>query len=155
MGLLQRSRGAGGCEVGGTSSHPGQLCLEIPPNVETTRATSGAFAALHKDGTVTTRGDPAAGGNTPPAHNEPTATQWIAANSTMFFAGRADHAIVYWGFHTGILYLCCYSAGELGHPKDYIRPDSRRVWGVDASVVWSEGATNLMLEYPPRPGWAG
>ena len=139
----------------GASSLPGQPCLEIPPNVEIVRATSGAFAALHKDGTVTTWGNPEVGGNISLVHNELRAIQWITANSTIFFAGRADHAIVYWGFHTGILTLCCYPAGELGHPKEYTRPDCRKVRGLEASVVWSEGAANLMLEYPPRPGWAG
>ena len=125
------------------SSLPEQPCLKIPPNVETIRATSGAFAALHKDGMVTTWGNPAVGRNISLVHNELKAIQWITANSTIFFAGRADHVIVYWGFHTGILYLCCYSAGELGHPKEYTRPDSQKVWGLDASVVCA----------PPRLGW--
>ena len=138
----------------GASSPPGQPCLEVPPNVEIIRATSGAFAALRKDGTVTTWGDPAVGGNISLVRNELRTIQWITANSTTFFAGRADHAIVYWGFHTGILYLCCYSAGELGHPKEYTRPDSRKVWGLDANVVWTGGyQLNVGIPAPPRLGW--
>ena len=51
------------------------------------------------------------------------AIQWITANSTIFFAGRADHVIVYWGFHTGILTPCIDPTGELGHPNDEAIPD--------------------------------
>ena len=120
----------------GADSLPGQPYLEIPPNVELVRATSGAFAALHKNGTVTTWGNPEVGGNIALVQNELIAIQWIAANSTIFFAGRADHAIVYWGFHTGILTPCCYPAGELGHPREYVGPDCRKAWsGVKERLI--------------------
>ena len=78
------------------------------------------------------------------------AIQWIAANSTTILAGRADHAIVYWGVHTGILAPCCSPAGDLGHPNEVTEPDRKKGWGLEASVVWSEGATNLLLELPPH-----
>ena len=128
----------------------GHADLRIPPKVETIRATVGAFAALHKDGTVTAWGNPNVGGNVTLVQEELFAIQWIAANSTIFFAGRADHAIVYWGVHTGILIPCCSPAGDLGHPTECAELDCRKGWGLEASVAWSEGAANLSLELPPH-----
>ena len=135
----------------GASRLLGQPHLRVPPNVEIIRATDGAFAALRKEGSVSVWGNPNLGGDITLVQSELYAVQWLTASSTIMFAGRADHAIVYWGFHTGILTPCCYPAGELGHPKEFTEPCRRKEWGLEASVVWSEGAANLLLEYPPRP----
>ena len=73
-------------------------------------------------------------------------------NSTMMFAGRADHAVIYWGFHTGILTPRFYPGGELGHLKDFTEPYRRRETpgrGLDANVGWSEGAVNLNSKAHP------
>ena len=137
----------------GASRLCGHPHLRIPPNVELIRATDGAFAALHKEGTVTTWGNPNLGGNITLVQNEVFAIQWITANSTIFFAGRADHVIAYWGLHTGILTPCFNPAGELGPPKDRTDPYRENEWGLEASVVWSEGVGSLLLECPPRPNW--
>ena len=69
----------------------------------------------------------------------------------MFIAGRADHVIVYWGNHTGILTPCFDPAGELKCPEDDANPYPQKEWDLKASVVWSEGVDNHVVECPPRP----
>ena len=132
----------------------GEAHWSITPNVVIVRATEGAFAALRQDGFVTVWGNPRLGGDITPVRAELYAVQWLVTHSTMIFAGRADHAVFYWGTHTRILTPCFYPGGELGHPKDFTEPRRRQETssrGLDASVVWSEGAVNLVLESPPRP----
>ena len=135
----------------GVSRLCGHPHLRIPPNVEQIRATDGAFAALHKGGTVTTWGNPNLGGSIKLVQKEVFAIQWLTANSTMFFAGRTDHVVVYWGCRTGILTPCFDPAGELGCPEDDANPYPKKEWGLKASVAWSEGVGNLIVESPPRP----
>ena len=53
----------GACGVGGEPRCSGDASWSIPPNVELVRATEEAFAALHKDGFVTVRGNPHLGGD--------------------------------------------------------------------------------------------
>ena len=122
----------------GASRLCGHPHLRIPPNVELIRATDGAFAALHKKWHSNCMGNPNLGGNITLVQNKLFAIQWITANSRIFFAGRADHVIVYWGFHTEILTPCIDPTGELGHLNDEANPNRKKGWGLKASVVWSE-----------------
>ena len=130
----------------GASRLLGQPHLRVPPNVEIIRATDGAFAALHKEGSVSVWGNPI-WEETPRficstmAHGQ--------LNNHVCREGRPCNSVL--GFHTGILTPCCYPAGELGHPEEFTEPCRRKEWGLEASVVWSEGAANLLLKYPPRP----
>ena len=135
----------------GASRLCGHPHLRVPPNVEQIRATDGAFAALHQGGTVTTWGNPNLGGSIKLVQKEVFAIQWLTANSTMFIVGRADHVIVYWGNHTGILTPCFDPAGELKCPEDDANPYPKKEWDLKASVVWSEGVDNHVVECPPRP----
>ena len=135
----------------GASRLCGHPHLRVPPNVEQIRATDGAFAALHQGGTVTTWGNPNLGGSIKLVQKEVFAIQWLTANSTMFIVGRADHVIVYWGNHTGILTPCFDPAGELKCPEDDANPYPKKEWDLKASVLWSEGVDNHVVECPPRP----
>ena len=106
-------------------------------------STSGLFAALTKKGEVRSWGVSRLCGHPhsriPPMWNRfgprmvlllpcTKGVLWLTANSTMFIAGRANHVVVYWGFHTGILTPCFDPAGELRCSKDDANPYPKKEW---------------------------
>ena len=116
------------------SRHCEDSYLSTSLNVELVRATHGAFAAFHKKGFATVRGNPNLGGNIALVRSE------LMQCPTIILAGRADHAVKYWGFHTGILLHT--GGGELEHPRELVYRAVPLKEGV--SVVWSK----VLLECP-------
>ena len=101
-------------------------CRGTSPHAESVHATEGAFATLHRGGSVIASGHPFFGGEGAIVRKDLYNVQWLEANATMMFAGRSDLAVIYWGAHTGILTPLISPGGELGRPSNSDQTEEKR-----------------------------